>query len=51
MNRLVGHHEALADLRLGPGAHLSGGELDFTNDKAGSVPVGQNGTEGGRGDG
>lgn len=45
MNRLVRHHEAFADFSLGPGAHLRGGVLDFTNDKASSVPVRQNETE------
>lgn len=39
MNRLVGHHEAFADISLGPVAHLRGGVLDFANDKASSVPV------------
>lgn len=50
MNRLVGHHEAFAELSFGPGAHLGGGILDFSNDKASSVPAGQNGTEGERRD-
>lgn len=39
MNRLVGHHEALADFSLGTSAHLRGGVLDFADDKASSVPV------------
>lgn len=39
MNGLVGHHEALADIGLGPGAHLRGGVLDFTNDKTSAGPV------------
>lgn len=39
MNRLVGHHEAFAEFSLGPLAHLRGGVLDFTNDKASSIPV------------
>lgn len=51
MNRLVGHHEAFADVSLGSGTDLSGGVLDFTDDKASSVPVGHNGTEEGRRDG
>lgn len=38
VNGLVGHHEALADISLGPGAHLGRGVLDFTNDKASGVP-------------
>lgn len=41
MNRLVGHHEALADFSLGTGAHLRGSVLDFADDEASSVPVGQ----------
>lgn len=41
MNRLVGHHEVFAEFSLGAGAHLRGGVLDFTNDKASSVPAGQ----------
>lgn len=41
MNGLVGHHEALADFSLGTGAHLRGSVLDFADDKASSVPVGQ----------
>lgn len=40
MNGLVGHHEAFAEIGLGSSAHLRGGVLDFTNDKASSVPVG-----------
>lgn len=43
MNGLVGHHEAFAEISLGPGAHHRGGVLDFTNDKASCVPVGQMG--------
>lgn len=39
MNGLVRHHEAFADISLGPGAHLRRGELDFTNDETGGVPV------------
>lgn len=39
MNRLVRHHEAFADISLGPGAHLRRGVLDFTNDETGGVPV------------
>lgn len=41
MNGLVGHHEAFADFSFRPSANLRRGILDFTNDKAGSVPVGQ----------
>lgn len=37
MDRLVGHHEAFADVDLGPGAHLAGGVLDFTDDEASGV--------------
>lgn len=37
MNRLVRHHEALADFSLGPIAHLFGSILDLTNDKASGV--------------
>lgn len=48
MNRLVGHHEAFAEISLGPGSHLRGGVLDFTNDKASSVPVGAEWDRGGR---
>lgn len=51
MNRLVRHHEAFAEFSFGPGAHLGGSILDFSNDKASSVPAGQNGTEGGGRDG
>lgn len=36
---LVGHHEVLADVSLGSCAHLSGGILDFANDKASRVPA------------
>lgn len=39
MDRLVGHHEAFADVGLGPGAHLAGGVLDFTDDEASGVPA------------
>lgn len=50
MDRLVGHHEAFAKLGLGPGAHLTRGVLDFTNDEASSVPVEQNKAQVRRGD-
>lgn len=43
MNRLVRHHEAFAEFCLGPSTHLRWGVLDFTNDKASSVPVRQKG--------
>lgn len=39
VNRFVGHHEAFADVSLGPGAHLRRGVLDFTNNKTSGVPV------------
>lgn len=39
VHRLVRHHEAFAEVGLGPGAHLAGGILDFTDDEAGGVPV------------
>lgn len=39
MDRLVGHHEAFAEVGLGPGAHLAGGVLDFTDDEASGVPA------------
>lgn len=41
VNGLVRHHEAFAEISLGPGAHLRGGVLDFTNDEASSIPVRQ----------
>ena len=48
IDRLVGHHEAFADLGFGPVAHLSGSILDFTNDEASSVPVRKSGAQRGR---
>lgn len=39
MDRLVRHHEAFAEVGLGPRAHLTGGILDFTDDEASGVPV------------
>lgn len=50
VDRLVGHHEAFAKIGLGPGAHLTRGVLDFTNDEASSVPVRQNKAKVRRGD-
>lgn len=39
MDRLVRHHEALAEVGLGPGANLARGVLDFTDDEASGVPT------------
>lgn len=36
---LVRHHEAFAQVGLGPFAHLGGGILDFTDDEASGVPA------------
>lgn len=50
VDRLVGHHEVFAKISLGPGAHLTRGVLDFTNDEASGVPVEQNKAQVRRGD-
>lgn len=39
VDRLVGHHEVFADVSLGSCPHLSGGILDFADDKTSSVPA------------